>query len=269
MTYVVLGMHKSGTTLVAQLLHGSGIPMVEMVSSADYDTGNKWERASTVAFDNDILAAHDVESLWLRPPDAAGLLREEHVERARKLVARIDAETAAATRAEGEWGFKDPRACLAWPVWRRVLAAPRIVGVYRQPGAVVRHYHQHPPPGFRKRALWRWRVELLALRRWCEYNERILAAIDDAQGASILLSYERLMRDDEELARLRRFLGRDFADSRTPGKRAATGADGARARLGARIAQVTGAGNASATLARLEARRMQLLASPGAAEARQ
>ena len=47
MTYVVLGMHKSGTTLVAEILHRSGIPMVEATSSADYYAGNKgkWKRS--------------------------------------------------------------------------------------------------------------------------------------------------------------------------------------------------------------------------------
>ncbi len=260
MTYVVLGMHKSGTTLVAELLHRAGIPMVETVSSADYEAGNKWERASTLAFDSDILAAHEVESLLLRPPHAGTLASEEHVEQGRQLVARIEAETAAATHAGNEWGFKDPRACLTWPVWRRVLAAPRIVGVYRRPAGVVRHYHQHPPPGYRRRTLWRWRVQWLVLKRWCEHNERMLAAIEDARGAAILLSYERLMQDDAELAHLRRFVGRDLTDVRMPAKRV-TDANGARVRCGARVAQITGAGNASAMLARLEARRAQLLAS--------
>lgn len=263
MTYVVLGMHKSGTTLVAQMLHGSGIPMVEVVSSADYQGGNKWERASTLEFDNEILAAHDLDSLSLPPPDVSRLLHDAHVARARQLVARIEAEDGT-VRAGGEWGFKDPRACLTWPVWQRVLAAPRIIGVYREPEAVVRHYCRQAAPRHRKRSMWRLRVEWLALRRWCEHNECMLAAIDDAQGNSILLSYERLMQGDEELSHLRRFLRRDITDSRTPGRHAGTGAGGTRARLRARIAQFAGAGAVTTTFRKLEARRVQLLAGePG------
>jgi hypothetical protein len=269
MTYVVLGMHKSGTTLVAQILHRAGIPMVEAVSNASYDAGNKWERASTRAFDSDILAAHQVESLALPPPAAVELLREEHLAHARRLVADIEAGNSAVNGAGAEWGFKDPRACFTWPVWRLVLAAPRIVGIYRAPGAVVRHYEEHPPPGFRTRPLWRMRVTWLALRRWCEHNERLLAAIDDAPGASILLSYERLMQDDQEMAHLRGFLGRDLTDPRLPGKRTGTGTYRARVRLGTRIAQLAGAGAVSATLARLEAKRVQLLDSLAAAKVAQ
>jgi hypothetical protein len=36
--------------------------MVESTSEADYYAGNKWERESTLAFDKDVLDAHDVDS---------------------------------------------------------------------------------------------------------------------------------------------------------------------------------------------------------------
>ena len=45
--FVVLGMHKSGTTLVSDILHRSGVPMVEVRSSEGYDQGNKMERDAT------------------------------------------------------------------------------------------------------------------------------------------------------------------------------------------------------------------------------
>ena len=263
MVYVVLGMHKSGTSLIAELLHRSGIPMVEAESDADYQAGNKWERTSTLTFDKDLLEARGVDSLSITPPDPASLLREVHLERARLLVARIAEETTTNARATGDWGFKDPRACLTWPVWRRVLTAPRIVAVYRHPSAVVRHFQQHAARLHRTGPLWRLRVEWLALRRWREHNERVLDAIEVSDGPSILLSYERLMRGDEELAPLRRFLGCELADPRKREKRDAASASSLRAQVGARAAQLTGAGSAPATFARLEAKRTQLLAALG------
>lgn len=276
MTYVVLGMHKSGTTLVSEILHRSGIPMVEETSEADYASGNKWERASTLAFDKDLLAAEHVDSLSLAPPDEAALLSEPAIERARRLVERVAAETAGASSTTGAssasgaaetvpagdaWGFKDPRACLTWPVWRRVLPAPCIIGVYRRPESVVRHFQENAARLHRKSPLWRLRVEWLTLRRWVEHNQRVLAAIEVSDGSSILVSYERLMSDDEELAHLQRFLGRDLVDPRDPEKRRATSTTGLRARLGLHIAGLTGAGAVSETLARLETRREELLAS--------
>lgn len=48
MIFVVLGMHKSGTTLVSQILHHSGIPMGDgFDENVTYDGGNKYEREST------------------------------------------------------------------------------------------------------------------------------------------------------------------------------------------------------------------------------
>lgn len=254
MTYVVLGMHKSGTTLVAEILHRSGIPMVESTSDADYYAGNKWERESTLAFDKDILDAHDVDSLWLAPPDPDSLVDEGRLERARQIVALVDAST------DGEWGFKDPRACLTWPVWQRVLRAPKLIGVYRRYGAVVQHFGKHAARAHRSGPLRRLRMEWLALRRWCEYNERLLEALDHAEGPAILLSYERLMDGNAELDRLRRFVGRALADPRNPERFGDLGEEGRRARLGARVAQLAGAGSAPATWARLEAKRAELLA---------
>lgn len=252
MTYVVLGMHKSGTTLVAEILHRAGIPMVETASDADYASGNKWERESTLALDKAALDAREADSLSLAPPDEASLLRAAPLERAQELVAQLG--------ASGEWGFKDPRACLAWPLWRRVLRAPRIVGVYRHSSAVVEHYLENAASLHRAGRFWRLRVEWLALRRWCEYNERVLEAIEGSDAPAILVSYERLLRGDEELARLQRFLGRAFADPRRSASPRSRRTAGWRARVGARAAQLTGAGSAPAIWARLEATRAALLA---------
>lgn len=252
MTYVVLGMHKSGTTLVAEILHRSGIPMVETASESDYYAGNKWERESTLAFDKQVLAGQDVDSLWLTPPDPASLLSDAHLMRAREIVARAD--------AGGEWGFKDPRACLTWPIWQRVLQSPKLVGVYRHHGAVVQHFGKHAARAHRRGPLRRLRMEWLALRRWCEYNERVLAAIERADGPSILLSYERLMEGNVELDRLRRFVGRELADPRNPELARDRAVAGWRSRVGARAAQILGAGSATAIWARLEATRAELVA---------
>jgi hypothetical protein len=252
MTYVVLGMHKSGTTLVAEILHRSGIPMVESTSEADYYAGNKWERESTLAFDKDVLDAHDVDSLWLAPPDPDSLVDEGRLERARQI--------ATHAGAIGEWGFKDPRACLTWPLWQRALRAPKVVGVYRPYGAVVRHFGSHAARAHRRGPLRRLRMEWLALRRWCEYNERLLEAIDRAQGPAILLSYERLMDGNAELDRLRRFVGRELADPRDPERFKEPEREGRRDRFGARVAQLLGAGSATAIWARLEATRATQLA---------
>ncbi len=42
MLYVILGMHKSGTTMISEILHNSGISMGEWKDkSNNYDYGHK------------------------------------------------------------------------------------------------------------------------------------------------------------------------------------------------------------------------------------
>ena len=67
MVYVVLGMHKSGTTLVAEILHKSGIPMIGVKDGdPSYDKGIKYERVSTANLNKDILNSWDVEGFNIR-----------------------------------------------------------------------------------------------------------------------------------------------------------------------------------------------------------
>ena len=56
MIYIVLGMHKSGTTLLSQILHHSGISMGENFNeSVSYSQGNKYERETTQQINKEIL----------------------------------------------------------------------------------------------------------------------------------------------------------------------------------------------------------------------
>jgi hypothetical protein len=49
MICVFLSMHKSGTTLVSEILHHSGINMGDDIDEhVSYDRGNKYEHESTL-----------------------------------------------------------------------------------------------------------------------------------------------------------------------------------------------------------------------------
>ena len=128
---VVLGMHKSGTTLVAETLHRSGIAMIESEVAGGYDDGNKMERAATCALNMDLLDDQGTESLRLIRPLSPDADNATHKDRARELTAGL---------GPGPWGFKDPRTLLTFDFWQDVLDAPVLIGVYRDPVEVFRHY---------------------------------------------------------------------------------------------------------------------------------
>lgn len=203
MIHVVLGMHKSGTTLVSQLLHHSGIAMVEKADDAvGYDQGNQWERESTKQINHAILGSEGRYSLDARrpatPPMLAGL-----DDRMRRVVAECG-------DGHPDWGFKDPRTCLTYGAWAMVLPEHRIIVVYRRPEEAWAHYW----------ASTRGRRRLTVFREylpcWCEYNSAILDILRTTTMPSIVVAYTRLMESDAELRRLESFIGRPLADRRRP-----------------------------------------------------
>lgn len=203
MIYVVLGMHKSGTTLVSEMLHHSGIDMLEAAGPAGgYDDGNKWERESTKAVNHEILGSAGAHSLRTRRRDARP--PTSHCSLAmRDLVAELSSR-------HGDWGFKDPRTCLTYDLWAHELPEHRLVVVYRRPEECFAHYRS-AARGNVPRSL---DVLVRCLPAWCEHNAAIVAAIERAAVPAIVVHYSRLMEGDEEFRRLERFIGRPLVDRR-------------------------------------------------------
>jgi hypothetical protein len=208
MIYVVLGMHKSGTTLVSEMLHHSGISMVESVDAQrGYDQGNKWERESTKALNHRLLGssgAHSLRTVGSRqlPPDD-------------RLLAQMRETATSLSTQHDDWGFKDPRTCLTYGWWSRALPEHRLVVVYRRPESCFAHYLASA------RGRWRQAAEVIArcLPLWCEENAGIIAAVETGNAKAIVLDYERMMTGSEELHRLERFIERPVVDRRDPGLR--------------------------------------------------
>jgi hypothetical protein len=206
MVHVVLGMHKSGTTLVAQMLHQSGIAMVEEADATiGYDDGNQWEREATKHVNHMLLGSAGLYSLHAR---RCGPLRttDEAAARMRSIVEECSARHA-------DWGFKDPRTCLTYDAWSGALPPHRLIVVYRRPEEAWTHYWNSTRGSRRLTVLREF------LPRWCEYNAAILRTLETTSVPSIVLHYSRLMDDDHEFDRLQAFLGRDLSDQRRPGMR--------------------------------------------------
>jgi len=203
--YVVLGMHKSGTTLVSQILHHSGINMADGLDPAvDYDGGNKYERQEALRINMALLGTDEVEILELSPPTNAppAELRE-----------RMTAMIASCAHRFDQWGFKDPRTTITYDSWRSVLPPHRIIGIYRSPSAIWPRYRYRGPHYMLLNA----RRARSLLARWYEHNLRLLEIVDSSGGDALLLSYHALMTTDDEFRRLGRFIGRVLADRRQPG----------------------------------------------------
>lgn len=206
MIYIVLGMHKSGTTLMAEILHKSGINMVDEVN---YDSNltyghlkGKMERQSMVTLNHQFLNSKNVSSLDINiAPDElelAGALFEKEI--------KDVIEHCQATNQT--WGFKDPRTCLTYPIWQRYLPEHKIIFIYRRPEKVIEHYSKYFT--FPKKYLKLYR----ALVTYNAYNLRLLNIIKGTKIPCIIISYEQLIDDKRALDKLSDFVGTPLFDAR-------------------------------------------------------
>jgi hypothetical protein len=132
---VVLGMHRSGTSAVTRILNLLGAdvgPADDLLTEYDNPSGH-WESRALVACNDRILAAFGRS--WDFPPWLGP--GWELSPRAQRLMPDL-ADTFAGVFRSEPWVWKDPRTCLTFPLWRRVLGSSVVVVlVLRAPGAVV------------------------------------------------------------------------------------------------------------------------------------
>lgn len=201
MIVVVLGMHKSGTTLVSRLLHRSGIEMLDADDDRSYDQGNQYERECTLRINDRLLGSAGVESISIRARVVKHGLDEIESD-----MQRVVDELQ---RSRSTWGFKDPRTCLTYPYWERVLPPHVIVAVMRSPQEVwLRYRRTHRNP--LRRVARAWRVA----NAWTRHNEGIAGVLERTTQPAILLDYRALVTTDHEFRRLEEFLGRELVDER-------------------------------------------------------
>ena len=145
---VVLGMHNSGTSLVAQLVGTLGTPLGERVlTRASYSVDKPydyWEHSIITELHEELLERLDRH--WGTARGAAPI--DDMVWDSalvapfrRRLIEVVREELAA---APGPWAFKDPRTPRFLPLWRRIFAELGIEAVFvistRPAGAVARSF---------------------------------------------------------------------------------------------------------------------------------
>lgn len=199
MIYVVLGMHKSGTSLAAEILHKSGISMVNTDPVGTYEDGAYYERQDCFQLNMAILGWSDEELLYCKSELA---LTPVQAAQMRTIIAENEA-------LGGDWGFKDPRTCLTYSLWSKYLPPHRLIIVYRPVEAI---WHRYQYKGLR---FWKhWQRAFGLVEAWLVYNEAIIRILQHRQSHYIVLSYQAFLAEDSEFQRLSRFVDRPLVDMR-------------------------------------------------------
>jgi hypothetical protein len=123
---IVIGMHRSGTSLVARILSELGVHI-----GAELDRHN--EAICFKQVNRDLLESHGAH--WARPEPFVSHLLESASLEADVRLARASLERWAPSYGEIQddqaWGWKDPRNTLTLPVWLEIFPQASIIHVVR------------------------------------------------------------------------------------------------------------------------------------------
>src|SRR5260370_29803578 len=206
---MVLGMHRSGTSLCSHVLSALGLDMTDRVPGPGLDSPGEdnplghWERWEIVEFHDRILRffnreffsqAHDLALpvAWWAAPEVAQVRRE--------ITAFLERRMGG-----GYFGFKDPRTVRLMPMWHQIISelklAPKVVFCLRNPAQVARSLNGRD--GFSLDT---------GEYRWFSYTVDFFRYTKSAEVCTI--EYEAWFDDPTpNLAKLRNFL--DLPEDRT------------------------------------------------------
>jgi len=136
MQIIVLSMHRSGSSMVARLINLMGAYFAPEGAGTGASVENPkgfWERKDIRKVNDNALFAAGAD--WYRvsgwaPHKLPSEAVQEFEQEAGRIVLNMDAYRP--------WVAKEPRFCLLFPMWRRLLEAPVCVHVYRSPLEVAR-----------------------------------------------------------------------------------------------------------------------------------
>ena len=123
----ILGMHRSGTSMVAAALASSGLyagETADLLADQEDNPHGFWERRDVVSLNDEILSSRG--GSWYQPPTPSAQILPAHSAGIRSILAQLSTDRG--------WLIKDPRLVLTWPQWQQAL------GDAPQPGADTAPY---------------------------------------------------------------------------------------------------------------------------------
>lgn len=140
MQLIVLGMHRSGTSVLARILNLMGVYLGPEGMSTGANPENPkgfWERRDVRLLNDAVL--HSVGCDWDRVADLdlakiPAEMNQAFDDVARRILLEMDAHRP--------WFIKEPRLCILLELWRRHLEVPVVVNIHRDPVEVAASLHR-------------------------------------------------------------------------------------------------------------------------------
>lgn len=133
----VLGMHRSGTSLVAGMLQALGVelgPAEHLMPATANNPRGYFENQHITDINDELLAR--LGGTWDVPPRMSPeAFAQPGLADLRRTARKLLAQEFGASEL---WGWKDPRTCLVVPFWELLVPSPRFVLCLRNPADVTR-----------------------------------------------------------------------------------------------------------------------------------
>jgi len=131
-TFVILGMHRSATSLPAQGLSKAGVRMGDRLLGVDPDSNpyGHYEDVDFIRMNEWLL--NSAGGSWRNPPS------ELDLEKAGKENGYIIKKLVRRKEREPFWGWKDPRTTLTIRMYLPYLTNPHFIACFREPLEVAR-----------------------------------------------------------------------------------------------------------------------------------
>jgi len=184
---IILGMHRSGTSLAAEIAYrwGAYADTKVLIEPNDWNLRGYWEHRPLVELNDALLAA--VHSSWKVPPTNESQI---HLARlAQRGSFRLRALRILATMNANQtvWFWKDPRLCILLPFWKEIWGNVVYLIPVRDPMA----------SSFSLSARGDFSIQS-ALLLWQRYMSTVISD-NDVSGRAFFFSYEELLGDSSKV----------------------------------------------------------------------
>lgn len=216
---IIAGFHRSGTSLVARLLHKSGLFLgYELLGAHPSNPQGHFEDREILELHQRILAGNGQDMFVTE--DFQPEIGNAHRETMRRISERRDAE-------HDLWGFKEPRVSLFLPAWKEILPRSRVLIVYRHFSRATRSLAKRHATGIfsgRGTSFDRqlWEKPDLALRSWLAYNEALLTFAHSHPEDTMVASLDSIRDGFPLVPAINRRWGLDLEDSPVEDLKSAT-----------------------------------------------
>ena len=187
----IAGMHRSGTSMVARMLHECGVnigPEADLSKPGDDNEEGFWENPEFVAFNEELL--NELGGRWDRPPEIPLSFENNGLDALRQKASQL-----VKKYKDDVWGWKDPRNSLTVPFWRELVPGMKVVVCLRNPQEVMQSLIKRGSAG-----------EKTQLDLWRTYYRSLMTAVP--QTSRLITHYSRYFENpQQELGRVLAFLG--------------------------------------------------------------